>query len=95
MTIMDKRLIRVSKHLAKYLRHSPDELGLTLRPGGCVTVDDLRAAASDHGFPISYDELVECVETNDNMRRASSPRSRTSTSTPAWPNWTRSSPAWR
>jgi putative RNA 2'-phosphotransferase len=31
---MDKRLIRVSKYLSKYLRHSPEELGLTLRPGG-------------------------------------------------------------
>src|SRR5579875_2672325 len=68
MTIMDKRLIRVSKYLAKYLRHSPDELGLTLQPGGWVPVDDLLAAAEDHGLPISYDELVECVETNDKKR---------------------------
>lgn len=65
---MDKRLIRVSKYLAKYLRHSPDELGLTLRPGGWVSMDDLLVAAEDHGFPISYDELVECVETNDKKR---------------------------
>lgn len=55
---MDKRLIRVSKYLAKYLRHSPDELGLTLQPSGWVSVDDLLAAADDHGFPISYDEVV-------------------------------------
>jgi putative RNA 2'-phosphotransferase len=55
----------VSKYLAKYLRHSPHELGLTLRPGGWVPVDDLLVAARRHGFPISYDELVECVETND------------------------------
>ncbi len=65
---MDKRLIRVSKYLAKYLRHSPHELGLTLQPGGWVPVDDLLAAAEDHGLPISYDELVECVETNDKKR---------------------------
>ena len=67
---MDKRLIRVSKYLSKYLRHSPEELGLTLRPGGWVPVDDLLAATNDHGFPISYDELVECVETNDKQRYA-------------------------
>ncbi len=65
---MEKHLIRVSKYLSKYLRHSPDELGLTLRPGGWVPVDDLLAAAEEHGFPIRYDELVECVETNDKRR---------------------------
>jgi putative RNA 2'-phosphotransferase len=65
---MDKRLTRVSKYLAKYLRHAPHELGLTLQPGGWVPVDDLLVAAEKHGFPISYDELVECVETNDKRR---------------------------
>jgi putative RNA 2'-phosphotransferase len=65
---MKKRLIRISKYLSKHLRHSLDELGLTLRPGGWVPVDDLLAAAEDHGFPITYDELVECVETNDKKR---------------------------
>jgi hypothetical protein len=33
-------------------------------------VDDLLAAARRHGFPISYDDLVECVETNDKRRFA-------------------------
>jgi putative RNA 2'-phosphotransferase len=65
---VEKRLIRVSKYLAKYLRHSPHELGLTLRPGGWVPLDDLLDAAREHGFPITYDELVECVETNDKRR---------------------------
>ena len=64
------RLIRVSKYLAKYLRHAPQELGLELQPGGWVPVDDLLAAARKHGFPITYDELVECVETNDKQRFA-------------------------
>jgi putative RNA 2'-phosphotransferase len=67
---MDKRLVRVSKYLAKYLRHSPHELGLTLQPGGWVPVDGLLSAAHKHGFPISYDELIECVETNDKKRFA-------------------------
>jgi putative RNA 2'-phosphotransferase len=65
---MERRLITVSKYLSKYLRHSPHELGLTLRPGGWVLVDDLLAASEGQGFPISYDELVECVETNDKKR---------------------------
>ncbi len=68
--MVDKRLIRVSKYLAKYLRHAPHDLGLTLQPGGWVPVDDLLTAATRHGFPITYDELVECVETNDKQRFA-------------------------
>jgi RNA:NAD 2'-phosphotransferase (TPT1/KptA family) len=65
---VDKRLIRVSRYLAKYLRHAPDELGLTLQPGGWVPVDDLLDAACRDGSPIAYEELVECVETNDKRR---------------------------
>jgi putative RNA 2'-phosphotransferase len=67
---MDKRLITVSKYLAKHLRQAPHELGLELQPGGWVPVDDLLTAAEKHGFPISYDDLVECVETNDKQRYA-------------------------
>jgi putative RNA 2'-phosphotransferase len=64
----DKRLITISKYLAKYLRHAPEELGLTLQPGGWVPVDDLLDAARRHGFVIDYDELIECVETSDKKR---------------------------
>ena len=32
--------------------------------------DELLAAARKNGFAISYDELVECVETNDKQRFA-------------------------
>ncbi len=67
---MDKRLITVSKYLSKHLRHAPQELGLTFQPGGWVPVDDLLTAANKNGFPISYDELVDCVETNDKQRFA-------------------------
>lgn len=67
---MQSRLLRISKYLSKYLRHAPHELGLTLQPGGWVPVDDLLAAARGGGFPISYGELVECVETNDKQRFA-------------------------
>ncbi len=35
-----------------------------------MPVDDLLAAADEHGFAITYDELVECVETNDKRRFA-------------------------
>lgn len=65
---MNNRPTRLSKYLAKYLRHAPGELGLTLQPGVWVPVDDLLSAARRKGFPISYDGLVECVETNDKRR---------------------------
>src|SRR5580692_1624846 len=65
---MNRSLITVSKFLAKHLRHSPDALGLTLQPGGWVSVDDLLAASERAGFAIAYDELIECVETNDKKR---------------------------
>jgi putative RNA 2'-phosphotransferase len=67
---MDRRLVMVSKFLAKHLRHTPDALELTLQPGGWVMVDDLLAAAGRNGFPITYDELIACVETNDKQRFA-------------------------
>lgn len=67
---MNRRLVTVSKFLAKHLRHAPDALGLTLRPGGWVPVDDLLAASARCGFPISYDELIECIDTNDKQRFA-------------------------
>jgi putative RNA 2'-phosphotransferase len=65
---MDRRMVTVSKYLAKHLRHAPDALGLTLQPSGWVSVDDLLAASQSAGFTITYDELIECVETNDKKR---------------------------
>ena len=65
---MDRNLVTISKFLAKHLRHAPDALGLTLQPGGWVSVDDLLAASERAGFTITYDELIECVETNDKKR---------------------------
>jgi putative RNA 2'-phosphotransferase len=67
---MKDGFIRLSKYLAKYLQHAPHELGLTLQPGGWVPVDDLLSAAEKNGFAITYDDLVECVETNDKQRFA-------------------------
>src|SRR6202171_4117132 len=65
---MHQSMVTVSKFLAKHLRLAPDALGLTLQPGGWVSVDDLLAASERAGFTIAYDELIECVETNDKKR---------------------------
>jgi putative RNA 2'-phosphotransferase len=61
-------MVTVSKFLSKHLRHTPEALGLTLQPGGWVSVDDLLAASDRAGFTITYDELIECVQTNDKKR---------------------------
>lgn len=66
----DKRKIRVSKFLSKHLRHSPEELGLTLEPGGWVAIDALLAGAGAAGFRFTRDELDEVVRTNDKQRFA-------------------------
>jgi putative RNA 2'-phosphotransferase len=65
---MNPNLVTLSKFLAKHLRHAPEDLGLSLQPGGWVGVDDLLAASARVGFPIAYDDLLECVETNDKKR---------------------------
>src|SRR5262249_40072040 len=64
----DKRKTTVSKFLSKHLRHEPEALGLTLRPGGWVAIDDLLAAATKHGFPITPAELDDVIRTNPKQR---------------------------
>jgi putative RNA 2'-phosphotransferase len=67
---MSRDLVTVSKFLSKHLRHAPEALGLTLEPGGWVSVDELLRASERAGFAIAYDELLACVETSDKQRFA-------------------------
>lgn len=67
------RAVRVSKYLSAHLRHRPERIGLTLDRGGWVAVDDLLAAASRDGFPITRDELDRVVADSDKQRYAFSP----------------------
>jgi putative RNA 2'-phosphotransferase len=66
----DKRKTTISKFLSKHLRHAPEELGLTLEPGGWVLVADLLAAMARHRFPVNRDELDEVVRDNNKQRFA-------------------------
>src|SRR5918995_1133373 len=65
-----KHRVRVSKFLSKYLRHAPEEIGLSLEPGGWVAVDLLLAAATQHGRPLTREELSDIVATSDKQRFA-------------------------
>ena len=64
------RLVRVSRFLSKHLRHQPRRIGLTLAPGGWVTVDALLAACARAGMPLSRAELDEVVARNNKQRFA-------------------------
>lgn len=61
-------VVRASKFLAKYLRHDPAAIGLTLDSGGWVGVRELLAACAKAGMPLTRDELEQIVATNDKQR---------------------------
>jgi putative RNA 2'-phosphotransferase len=61
----EKEMIRLSKRLARHLRHDPAALGLTLAPGGWAEVGTLVRALS-----ITRAELEEVVEKNTKRRFA-------------------------
>lgn len=64
----DTRLIRISKYLSKHLRHQPERLGLTLGPGGWVSVTELLEACARHQFPVSRADLDDVVACNNKRR---------------------------
>jgi len=68
--VNDKRRVHVSKYLSRHLRHAPEDLGLTLEPGGWVPIEALLAGAAAAGFPITREELDEVVRTSDKQRFA-------------------------
>lgn len=61
-------MVRISKYLAKHLRHRPDRLGITLDDGGWVEVDTLLEACARNGFPFTRAELEHVVAANDKQR---------------------------
>ncbi|MBO8194995.1 RNA 2'-phosphotransferase, partial [Streptomyces oryzae] len=69
----EKRHVRVSKYLARHLRHDPARIGVSLDAQGWADVEELLAAATAHGFPLTRAELEEVVARNDKQRYALSP----------------------
>lgn len=65
-----QRSVRLSKYLAKHLRHAPERIGITLDAQGWVPVDALMKAAAQHGFRFSRAELEQVVAGNDKQRYA-------------------------
>lgn len=63
-------MVKVSKYLARHLRHDPARLGLTVTPGGWVSVRQLLDACAAQGFALSREELERVVASNDKQRFA-------------------------
>lgn len=70
------RLVKVSKYLARHLRHDPERLGVSLDEAGWVDVDELLAACDARGFRLTRAELDEVVRRNDKRRYAFDPTGR-------------------
>ena len=69
----EKQHKSVSKFLSLILRHRPEQIGITLDKNGWVDIDILLAQANHpkHNFTgvlLTYDTLMEIVETNDKKR---------------------------
>lgn len=57
-----------SRFIARVLRHSPQDAGITLGPGGWVSVADLLRGMRAAGHRVSRDGLTRIVEENDKRR---------------------------
>lgn len=61
-------IVKKSKWLSKHLRHAPEQIGLTLEPGGWIAVADLLEAAHRARFALSHEQLEIIVRDNDKQR---------------------------
>ena len=59
---------KASRFLSLVLRHQPERIGLVLDRAGWVATADLLSACRTGGRPLSREELVEVVVTNDKRR---------------------------
>lgn len=64
---MEKRLVKVSKYLAKVLRHNPERIGLTLDAQGWAKIDDIIRLSNNM---MTRAEIDAVVAQNDKKRYA-------------------------
>lgn len=66
---MDKnREKKISKSLSFWLRHNPEDIGITIGNDGWTDIDELIERAADKGVDFTFDELNEVVKNNDKKR---------------------------
>lgn len=61
-------MFKTSRLIARVLRHSPQEIGIELAPGGWVEIDLFLRQLRRHGHRLTRAELEEIVATNDKAR---------------------------
>lgn len=54
--------------MSKHLRHAPEDIGISLKAGGWVSVEALLGACAKHGMRISRETLNQIVEENSKQR---------------------------
>jgi len=64
----EKELVKLSKRMSKWLRHDPQNIGLTLDSAGWTGVDDLIRLARAHGHRFGRTELDQVVAENNKKR---------------------------
>ena len=64
---MEKRLVKISKYLAKVLRHNPERIGLQLDAQGWAKIDDLIRLSNNM---MTRSEIEAVVIQNDKKRYA-------------------------
>ncbi|KAK8221385.1 phosphotransferase KptA/Tpt1 [Phyllosticta capitalensis] len=62
------RDVQVSKKMSRILRHAAAEEGLTLGPGGYVSVKDLLETRTLRSMKVSFDEIRPIVSSNEKQR---------------------------
>ncbi|KAK8219516.1 phosphotransferase KptA/Tpt1 [Phyllosticta paracitricarpa] len=62
------RDVQVSKKMSKILRHAAAEEGLTLGPGGYVSVKELLESRTLRSMKVSFDEIRSIVASNEKQR---------------------------
>lgn len=59
---------RTGKYLSRILRHEPEAIDLSLRPGGGLPIDELLRALKRAGYPLTREKLEVVVASNDKQR---------------------------
>jgi len=62
--------VALSKLMSFVLRHAPDEFGLRLEREGWVSLNQFCRALEAKGHPVSREQVLEAVRTNDKRRFA-------------------------
>ena len=61
-------LKNISKFLSLVLRHKPETIGLTMDKNGWVDVDELIEKMNESGKKVTFENIIEVVETNQKQR---------------------------